>query len=498
MDYPYSIYNSSNEEPVYPCAMYEVEGNDVSTRYPDCLYLSTMESHSLEVNTCTENQLNDTCQCVSSCACKQLFNNKKEAIDSTSDEKKKESNDFEQVSETSDGSSDIIQAGSIIADETWLFAGWVTVHKQGLLNRTIKRWMAIRGTHLLLFTKPLAEQLGCYNLYLAKVTFVPPNTPTSKILISGAFIPNGILEVTTSSETDAETWARTIGEVVKRHSEREVKTSLNKTPSNCSFNSRQKIREEWLTRHLHAFYSGEEEQGRPMADIDIPKVVQAFVFHELRLYMRMIGRYSNRAQDLDFLLDPPDDTQPSSFGAFYKDDVAEVMWRYHWLEGHLASFFQKYDPEQRRDASRVAAVHLGREDMLRVTLLIRYPNSELDTAFLLDAPMMEPNGWRDSAELFLTTSCVDGDENGGSSTGTSSGVGTPFSTTILPSAFERWASGVATTEPDPECCCVKKSVRFNLDTAADPPNRNRSNSTFAKLRDGSFTNSIKQLLRMGT
>ena len=38
------------------------------------------------------------------------------------------------------------------------------------------------------------------------------------------------------------------------------------------------------------------------------------------------------------------------------------MWRYHWLEGHLASFFQHYEPEQRKEASRIAAVHLGRED----------------------------------------------------------------------------------------------------------------------------------------
>ena len=78
--------------------------------------------------------------------------------------------------------------------------------------------------------------------------------------------------------------------------------------------------------------------------------------------MRMIGRYANRSRDLDFLLNPPEDTLPEAEDAVLKDDVAEVMWRYHWLEGHLASFFQQYEPEQRKEASRIAAVHLGRED----------------------------------------------------------------------------------------------------------------------------------------
>eukprot|EP01064_Diplonema_japonicum_P035731 TRINITY_DN7829_c4_g1_i1.p1 TRINITY_DN7829_c4_g1~~TRINITY_DN7829_c4_g1_i1.p1 ORF type:complete len:480 (+),score=42.82 TRINITY_DN7829_c4_g1_i1:132-1571(+) len=357
-----------------------------------------------------------------------------------------------------------------------LLGGWVTIHKYGLLNRSARRWVAIRDTELVVYTKPFSEELSSYSLYLAK-TF--HEDPSPKLVITGAFLPKGCLEMTTASCEDASVWCAAIREATLHQSPREVKPALNKTPTNTSFADRQKLREDWLTEHLTNFYMTEV----PERVSDVPKVVQAFVFHELRLYMRMIGRYSNRAQDLDFLLDPPEETLPAST-AQMREDVTEVMWRYHWLEGHLASFYQKYEPDQRKEASRIAAVHLGREDLLRCTLLQRYPGCNFDVAFLLDAPTLDPQGWRDSTELYNTiSSALDSLQD---NTGQANINSQAPPTTILPLAFQRWCASLCCAVQD---CAQKKSVRFDLslNDEKDPPLR----------RTESFTKSIKHMLRMG-
>eukprot|EP01063_Lacrimia_lanifica_P029058 TRINITY_DN4376_c0_g2_i1.p1 TRINITY_DN4376_c0_g2~~TRINITY_DN4376_c0_g2_i1.p1 ORF type:complete len:517 (+),score=106.27 TRINITY_DN4376_c0_g2_i1:159-1709(+) len=387
-----------------------------------------------------------------------------------------------------------------------LLAGWLTCHKQGVLNRSLKRWVALKASTLILYSKP-SEEIGSYNLYLAKFKTQPNSL---KFFISGAFLPKGCLEATVASKEDLERWEAAFAKAVAPT--KDVKPSLSASPSNRNFAERQKLREEWLTKHLSYFYMSEADRS-----VDVPKVVQAFVFHELRLYMRMIGRYSSRAKELDFLLDPPEDTLPLSNDAFLKDDVAEVMWRYHWLEGHLASFFQQFDPDQRKEASRIAAVHLGREDMLRTSLLARYPGTDQETMFLLDAPTMDPQGWRYSTESMA----FDANELGGSITqgaiggllDTGDGAGARdralscSPTTILPGAYERWTQSFALSQQHAHSSTQNaespgrnraKSVRFNLEIDSDTT-RHVDPSTQSKakrFRENGIAKSVRQLLRM--
>ena len=152
-----------------------------------------------------------------------------------------------------------------IGGGSMLLAGWVTAHKQGLLNRTVRRWMALREMHIMFFTKPFGEELGCFHLYLAKVENPPQ---TAKLIISGAFLPRGVIEVTTASIEDAETWRVAVASTIERHSCKDVKPVLNRTLNNTNFNERQKLREVWLSEHLSNFYSTEGQDR----SVDVDKV----------------------------------------------------------------------------------------------------------------------------------------------------------------------------------------------------------------------------------
>ncbi|KAJ9452546.1 hypothetical protein DIPPA_23157 [Diplonema papillatum] len=359
---------------------------------------------------------------------------------------------------------------------TMLVAGWVTLRKQGILNRPAKRWLALKAMQLVIYSQPFTEPIDAYSLYLARVHYTEG---TCKFVVSGAFLPKTSLEVQTANKEEAQLWHSAIAEVLERNDHREVKPSLSRTKTNMSFADRQRLREEWLESHLMQFYQVE----MPDRVVDVPRVVQAFVFHELRLYMRMIGRYNDRARDLDFLLNPPPETLPEGCDGFLNDDLSEDVWRYHWLEGHLASFFQQYDPEQRKEASRIAAVHLGREDVLRCTLLSRYRDAESDSSFLLDAPTAET--WRDSIDyggrMEVSTTSVDQ-----AIAASHGGVARRQSITILPHAYDKWSSSFP-APPDR----TKKAVRFDIPGASMLPSK--------KFRDsGNFTSAIRHLLRLNS
>ena len=160
--------------------------------------------------------------------------------------------------------ADEVESAASVGGGSMLLAGWATVHKQGVLSRSVRRWMALKEMHLLLYTKPFGEEVGRYRLYLAKVEHVEG---TSKLSISGAFLPRGVLEVTAVSVDEALTWKHAFQSTMEKSSA-DVKPVLNRTASNSNFAARQKLREEWLSEKLSCFYTSEVQDRT----VDVPKV----------------------------------------------------------------------------------------------------------------------------------------------------------------------------------------------------------------------------------